>query len=127
MNKKLIQIKIASLWVLLFFYGINIYAQSTTLQGTVVDSRTGDPLIGATIIVEGTTQGALSDLDGNFKISVASLPVSINTNLRNESIILIKNVCQTSGHSSSYISSHSVTNQYRTSSTFNPFVSVLMP
>jgi len=81
MNQKLTQIKIASLWVLLFFYGINIYAQSTTLQGTVVDSRTGDPLIGATIIVEGTTQGALSDLDGNFKISVASLPVSINTNL----------------------------------------------
>lgn len=39
------------------------------IKGTVVD-ETGQPVIGANIVVEGTTNGTISDLDGNFMLQV---------------------------------------------------------
>lgn len=42
-------------------------ATSATAKGTVVDEA-GEPLIGATIAVKGTTMGATTDLDGNFSV-----------------------------------------------------------
>ena len=37
-----------------------------TVSGTVRDDRSGEPLIGATILVRNTTQGSVTDLDGRF-------------------------------------------------------------
>ncbi|WP_422350980.1 SusC/RagA family TonB-linked outer membrane protein [Flagellimonas sp.] len=45
-------------------------AQQKSVTGTVVDEN-GTPLPGVNIIVEGTTNGTLTDFDGNFEISVA--------------------------------------------------------
>lgn len=53
-------------------------AQKITVQGTVYDTS-GQPLIGASIIPEGTTSGTATDFDGKFEISVnpnATLVVS---------------------------------------------------
>lgn len=53
-------------------------AQKTTVTGTVVDS-TGEPLIGASVIAEGTSNGVGTDIDGNFSLQVepnATLVVS---------------------------------------------------
>ena len=44
-----------------------LFAQSTTISGTVSDPD-GSPLIGATILVKGSTRGALTDTDGKFSI-----------------------------------------------------------
>ena len=41
------------------------------VTGRVVDS-TGEPLIGATVLVEGTTNGTVTDIDGNFTINTTS-------------------------------------------------------
>ena len=38
----------------------------TTVKGQVVDAETGEPLVGAAIMVEGTSQGTVTDLDGHF-------------------------------------------------------------
>lgn len=38
------------------------------VTGTVIDSETGEPLVGATVKVKGTTQGALTDMDGKFTL-----------------------------------------------------------
>ena len=43
----------------------------TTVKGQLVDAETGDPLVGAAVMVEGTSQGSVTDVDGNFKQSVA--------------------------------------------------------
>ena len=43
----------------------------TTIKGQLVDAETGDPLVGAAVMVEGTSQGSVTDVDGNFKQSVA--------------------------------------------------------
>ncbi|MBQ8501254.1 MAG: TonB-dependent receptor [Bacteroides sp.] len=43
----------------------------TTVKGQLVDSETGEPLVGAAVMVEGTTQGSVTDIDGYFSQSVA--------------------------------------------------------
>lgn len=43
--------------------------QKKSLKGTVTDTN-GEPVIGANIIQKGTTNGVISDLDGNFNIDV---------------------------------------------------------
>lgn len=42
-----------------------------TITGQVVDSK-GEPLIGVSILVKGTTDGAITDLDGNYRIVTKS-------------------------------------------------------
>ena len=44
-------------------------AQNKTQQGTVVDEN-GEPVIGATVKVEGTKDATVTDLDGNYKLDV---------------------------------------------------------
>lgn len=49
-----------------------IHAQSITVQGTIIENVFNEPVIGATIIEKGnTTNGTVTDYDGNFSISVA--------------------------------------------------------
>ena len=42
------------------------YAQNVKVRGQLVDAETGEPLIGASVVVEGTTQGSVTDIDGYF-------------------------------------------------------------
>jgi outer membrane receptor protein involved in Fe transport len=44
------------------------FAQSGAISGTVKDGATGEGLIGATVLIKGTTQGASTDFEGNFTI-----------------------------------------------------------
>lgn len=46
-----------------------MYAQMT-VQGTVIDA-TGEPVIGANVVVKGSTQGTITDFDGNYSLEVA--------------------------------------------------------
>ena len=41
-----------------------------TISGTVIDSETGETLIGANIIIKETTIGTVSDIDGNYFLRV---------------------------------------------------------
>lgn len=40
------------------------------ISGTVTSSDTGEPLIGASVYIKGTATGTITDLDGNFELSV---------------------------------------------------------
>ncbi|MCB0268912.1 MAG: TonB-dependent receptor [Calditrichaeota bacterium] len=58
-------------WVLcvLLFASLSIYAGTTgKIVGTVTDNGNGEPLIGVNVILEGTTLGATTDLDGSYLI-----------------------------------------------------------
>ncbi len=46
---------------------ITASAQSKSVSGTVVD-KTGEPVIGASVVVKGTTNGTITDFDGNFSL-----------------------------------------------------------
>ena len=52
--------------------GTMIAAQQTkSISGTIVDSN-GIPVIGANVLEKGTTNGTITDIDGNFSLSVSS-------------------------------------------------------
>ena len=68
-----------------------VSAQAFNVKGTIVDKTTKEPLIGATIQIEGTTTGAITDIDGRFELSnlkeqlyachtICFLPVSAHNN-----------------------------------------------
>lgn len=48
----------------------SLMAQNRTYSGTVVDAGNNEPLIGATVMPIGGGQGAATDVDGNFTLSV---------------------------------------------------------
>ncbi len=62
-----------SAWLLtaLLFVTAFAYAQNT-VTGTVIDAANGEAIIGANIIEKGTTNGTITDFDGNFTLSVKS-------------------------------------------------------
>ncbi len=52
------------------FVALGLNAQDITVKGTVKD-HTGEPVIGAGVVVKGTTRGTSTDIDGNYSISCA--------------------------------------------------------
>ena len=44
-----------------------VFAQNKTITGSVVDAK-GESVIGASVLVKGTTNGTISDIDGNFTL-----------------------------------------------------------
>ncbi len=49
------------------FFSVSVLAQGV-IKGTVVDSKTNEPLIGAAVVIEGTTIGVSTNLDGTFEL-----------------------------------------------------------
>ncbi|MEZ4885598.1 MAG: SusC/RagA family TonB-linked outer membrane protein [Chitinophagales bacterium] len=55
--------------LILLVFGQFAYAQST-ISGTVTDGDTNEPLIGANIVIPTTTTGTITDLDGQYSLTV---------------------------------------------------------
>lgn len=54
----------------------------TQIRGSVIDSKTSDPLIGALVVVKSTTIGGATDIDGQFSFSTTKdLPVTLVVSL----------------------------------------------
>lgn len=65
LNKRLFHWLLATF--ILGILGINTaYAQKGKITGQVVDAKTGEPLPGVNVIIEGTTIGAATDIDGYY-------------------------------------------------------------
>ena len=63
--------KLTFLLACLFLVGVGlVHAQSKSISGKVFSVDDGQPVIGATILVRGTTQGTITDVDGNFKLNL---------------------------------------------------------
>jgi len=58
-----------SLMLVLGVAGIS-YAQEAAISGTIYDENSGETLIGANIVVEGTTTGTSTDFDGKYQFQV---------------------------------------------------------
>lgn len=61
MNQKL---KIATLLLLL-----PLFALAQTVRGTVTDASTNLPVLGASVVVQGTSNGTSTDFDGNYTLN----------------------------------------------------------
>ncbi len=61
----------------IFFSLCSIQLNAQTISGTITDEQSGEVLIGATIVERGTTNGTITDLDGNFRMNVSSIPATL--------------------------------------------------
>ena len=50
------------------FLSVDAFAQQIAVKGMVKDA-TGELVIGANVVVKGTTTGTITDFDGNFQLS----------------------------------------------------------
>jgi len=54
----------------MFVFGMTANAQQISVSGTVKDAKTGEPILGASILEKGTSKGVITNYDGTFIISV---------------------------------------------------------
>ncbi|MBC6996725.1 SusC/RagA family TonB-linked outer membrane protein [Neolewinella lacunae] len=76
MKQKITSIYRLVLLLPLLFLGVAVQAQNA-ITGTITGAEDGEPLIGVTVLVEGTTTGTVSDLDGNYSIQASATDVLI--------------------------------------------------
>ena len=60
--------KLCLLMLLLISCHLNILAQGKIITGVILD-KTGETVIGASVLVKGTTNGTITDVDGNFTLN----------------------------------------------------------
>ncbi len=89
------QFRFSLVLFLISFISLGAFAQEITVKGTVVDEG-GFPLPSVSIMIVGTTQGTVSDFDGNYSIAVPS-----NGALEFNFIGFAKQVVQVNGQTNS--------------------------
>lgn len=72
-SHKRLFITLMMVWAVL----VSVSAQQIQITGVVKDAKTGEPLFGVNILEKNTTNGTITDLDGNFSMSVPSNAVLI--------------------------------------------------
>jgi TonB-linked SusC/RagA family outer membrane protein len=63
--------KLLLLFFVLFGFLLTANSQQKAVTGTVTGAEDGLPVIGATVMIQGTTTGTTTDVNGNYQISVA--------------------------------------------------------
>ncbi len=56
------------LLIVFAFLSLGVLGQEGSIKGKITDAETGEELIGATVVIAGTTKGSAADLDGNYNI-----------------------------------------------------------
>ncbi len=85
--------KLLSLFLTILLVSVVTSAQDGKIRGIITDKTTGEPLIGATVSLEGTMMGAASDINGEFFIlSVPPGTYSIKASYVGYATVTISNV-----------------------------------
>jgi TonB-linked SusC/RagA family outer membrane protein len=88
--------RVTVLSVVIFFLITNsLFAQTRTVTGTVVDSKSKEPLSGVSVSVKGTKTGTVTSATGKFSISVSGNPVLILTNTGYENLEIKTDAAET--------------------------------
>ncbi len=57
------------------------YAQTNIITGKIMDDESGETIIGASVVIKGTTEGVTTDLDGNFTLAtIRPYPIGLVIN-----------------------------------------------
>jgi len=78
MKKNLISFRILLLFIACTF-AIQAFAQEIQVSGKISDAADGSSLPGATVMIKGTTTGALTDIDGKYSLKVNSGSILVFT------------------------------------------------
>lgn len=72
--------KMGSITMLFLFFSLSMVAQ-VKIYGTIKDEVSGAPVSFAAVVEKNTNNGAVTDIDGKFTITVSSLPVGLSISL----------------------------------------------
>ncbi len=86
LSKNLSKLFLFAICSLIFSMG-TVFAQGITVTGKVIDSS-GQPIVGAYIVVQGTTVGTPTDMDGNYSIEVSENGVLEFSSMGYKSVIV---------------------------------------
>src|SRR4030095_2854013 len=64
-------------WLIACILAVPAFAQNVTLTGSIKNNSTKETLPAVSVLVKGTSQGTYTDSKGNFKLTVAKLPVTL--------------------------------------------------
>lgn len=84
--------QILSILFLIGGLSLNSYAQKGTLRGTIIDKETAESIYGATVYIESTGSGAISDFDGKFELDLQPGTYSIRISYISYQTIEIQDV-----------------------------------
>ena len=90
--------KFLSTTILILLFAMVTLAQNGKISGTIVDRETNQPLIGANVLVVGTSLGAATDVNGNYNIF--NIPVgtySLKASYLGYQDVIIENISVVSG------------------------------
>lgn len=59
-------------FLILTVFGLSVFAQNYSVSGKVTDAEGDEELIGASVVVKGSTNGVITDIDGNYQLNVES-------------------------------------------------------
>ena len=59
------------------YAAVDAVQQKESISGTITDANTNEPIVGASVMIQGTSMGAVTDLDGKFHINVKDFPVTL--------------------------------------------------
>ncbi len=59
------------IWITTFLIACFSLNAQSQISGKIQDKKTGETIIGATVVIEGTSNGQVTDMDGNFTLEVA--------------------------------------------------------
>lgn len=51
-----------------------VLAQTSTVTGVVISEEDGEPIVGASVLVKGSTLGSVTDIDGKFQLGKYQAP-----------------------------------------------------
>ncbi len=68
-KRKLLSVLLGLVAVAVFLLPSTVMAQTLSITGKVIDKNSQEPVIGASVLIEGTTNGTITDLDGKFALS----------------------------------------------------------
>lgn len=60
--------------IAIIFFATHSFIKAQNISGTILDSENGEPLIGAAVVIKGTTNGAQTDFDGKFNLETTQQP-----------------------------------------------------
>ena len=63
--------------VFILFVFSQAYSQTKSIVGTVKDAKSGEGIPGVNVVIQGTTDGTITDLDGSFNLKVSNSSASL--------------------------------------------------
>ncbi|MFO7655558.1 MAG: TonB-dependent receptor [Bacteroidales bacterium] len=73
----LLSVRVGILFIISFFLLPELFAQGFKVTGVVTDGITNETLPGVNVLVVGTTDGAITDFDGKYEITIPSADANI--------------------------------------------------